>query len=130
MDKEKKKNNKKNAKEKNGGGRSDLWKDRNRAIKGSRMGCELRGVCVSRSFGSHVQMDRVQEDLGPNVPCGGQPKEAVDSAPSALAFASSIRQRGWAGNSARGAPGRGPALMGKAEQLSLLGFQQLLSVGY
>ena len=27
--------------------------------KGSRAGCELRGVCVSRSFGSHVQMDRV-----------------------------------------------------------------------
>lgn len=58
MDKEKK-NNKKNTKEKNGGGRSDQWEDRNRAITDSRTGCELRGVCVSRSFGSHVQMDRV-----------------------------------------------------------------------
>lgn len=75
-------------------------------------------------------MDRVQEEPGPNVPCGGQAKEAADSASSALVSASSIRLRGWAGNSARGAPGRGPALMGKAEQLSLLGFQQLLSVGY
>ena len=67
---------------------------------------------------------------GPNLPCGGQPKEALDPASSALAFASSIRLRGWMGNRVCWAPGRGPVLMGKAEQLSLLGFQQLLSAGY
>lgn len=33
--------------------------DQIRPGRGSGAGCELRGVCVSRSFGSHVQMDRV-----------------------------------------------------------------------
>ena len=56
MDKEKKKKTIRRVLKKK---KKKATEDQIRPGRGSGAGCELRGVCVSRSFGSHVQMDRV-----------------------------------------------------------------------